>query len=114
VKGIDTMNTTTTSRVRAFPSTLAAEASAALPALTDSLRKWRDWEDQRESFPGEHWIVLGAGVAALVAAARSDHNPTRVLGAALGLALLARAASGRDGISKALPYLPEMPSKPWF
>lgn len=110
------MTTSSTSRITAFPS-MRADASDALPAIADKITYWKNWENERESFPGEHWIVLGAGVAALVAAARSDHTATRLLGVGLGLALMARAASGRDGIAKALPYLkqvPDLPAKRWF
>lgn len=114
------MTSANTSRIAAFPSLravtadLPATASAAASSIKHNFDEWKNWENSRESFPGEHWVVLGAGVAALVTAARSERTATRVLGAALGLALLARAASGRDGIVKALPYLPEVPSKRWF
>ncbi|MES2414246.1 MAG: hypothetical protein V4614_10625 [Pseudomonadota bacterium] len=70
------------------------------------IQSCRDWDKRRESFPAEHWIVLGAGVAVLLASRRSASPVVRALGSAAGGALLARAASGRDGMSKLVALLP--------
>ncbi len=70
------------------------------------LQAARDWEQNRESFPAEHWIVLGVGVALLLASRRSTSPITRALGSAAGGALLARAASGRDGVAKLAALIP--------
>lgn len=70
------------------------------------LQAARDWEQKRKSFPGEHWIVLGAGVAVMLASRRSASPVVRALGAAAGGALVARAASGRDGVAKLAALLP--------
>jgi uncharacterized membrane protein len=67
---------------------------------------YKAWDESRDSFPGEHWIVFGAGVALLLASGRSASPLKRVLGSALGSALLYRAASGRDGVAKLAGHLP--------
>ena len=68
----------------------------------ESLRQRRDYEENRPSFPGEHWLVLAAGVTLILATRRSDSWIKRGLGMALGSTLVARAASGRDGVAKLL------------
>jgi len=70
-----------------------------------NLRQLKAYDEARPSFPGEHWLVLGAGLALLMASRRSRSFVARTAGSALGSALLYRAASGRDGLAKALPYL---------
>lgn len=74
--------------------------------LPQPLQQLKDWDDRRPSFPGEHWLVLAAGVAVLLAARRSTSPIVRALGPVAGGALLARAASGRDGLAKVLTYVP--------
>ena len=63
------------------------------------LNRIREFDQRRPSFPGEHFIVAAAGSALLKSAGRR-----RGLGRALALlaggALLARAASGRDGLAR--------------
>ena len=71
-----------------------------------ALKKLKAYDERRPSFPGEHWLVLGAGLAVLMASRRSRSWVKRTAGSALGSALLYRAASGRDGLAKVLPYLP--------
>ena len=71
-----------------------------------SLQELQDFDKRRPSFPGEHWLVLGAGLALLMASRRSRSWVKRTAGSALGSALLYRAASGRDGLAKLLPSLP--------
>jgi uncharacterized membrane protein len=71
-------------------------------ALQNSLA----WDDSRDSFPGEHWLALAAGLALLRAASRSSSPLKRMAQAALGGALLYRAASGRDGLACLLRQLP--------
>jgi len=66
----------------------------------------QDYDRRRPSFLGEHWLVFGAGIAVLLASGRSRSFLKRTAGSALGSALLYRAASGRDGLSKVLRYLP--------
>jgi len=71
-----------------------------------SLAELKANDESRPSFPGEHWLFFGAGLALLVASRRSRSFLARTAGSALGSALLYRAASGRDGLAKVLPYLP--------
>lgn len=74
--------------------------------LQRALNSYQAWDDSRDSFPGEHWLVLAAGVALLLAASRSSSPAKRIIGAALGGALIYRAASGRDGVARLLRQLP--------
>lgn len=78
-----------------------------------SLKELKDYDERRPGFPGEHWLVLGAGLAVLMASSRSRSRVKRTAGTALGSALLYRAASGRDGLARVLPYLP-VGTKRWF
>jgi uncharacterized membrane protein len=75
-------------------------------SVVSSLRQLKAFDDARPGFPGEHWLVLAAGVAVLLAVRRSPSPLVRGLGSAAGSALLMRAASGREGLRKALRYLP--------
>lgn len=71
-----------------------------------TLQKIKDYDDARESFPGEHWLTLGAGLGIWLL---SRHHPSmliRTAGLMAGTALVGRAASGRDGLAKLLRYLP--------
>lgn len=77
-----------------------------LSNLTQSLRQAKAYDDARSSLPGEHWLVLGAGIAVLLVSRRSPSPITWAIGSAVGSALLMRAASGRDGLAKMLAYTP--------
>jgi hypothetical protein len=66
--------------------------------LRQKIQDIQQWDAARPGFKGEHWLVLGAGLLALRAAGRSRGLMGRTLGRALGSALLARAATGRDGV----------------
>ena len=74
--------------------------------ITNKFKEYKAWDYNRESMQGEHWLALGAALALLFMANRSSSTTTRVIGVALGSAMLLRAASGRDGIVKLLPYVP--------
>lgn len=63
-------------------------------------------DDARDSFPGEHWLVLGAGIAAWALTRTSPSVVVRTAGMLAATALVGRAASGRDGLSKLLRYTP--------
>jgi hypothetical protein len=76
---------------------------------TNTLRKIEDlkqMDDARPGFPGEHWIVLAAGLGAWLASRRHPSVMVRTLGLMAGTALVGRAASGRDGIARLVRYLP--------
>ncbi len=63
-------------------------------------------DDIRDSFPGEHWLVLGAGIAAWALTRKSPSVIVRTAGMLAATALVGRAASGRDGLSKVLRFTP--------
>lgn len=64
------------------------------------LGRLQRFDDERPSFPGEHWIALGAGLWLLTR--RSDTLFGRLASLAAGAALVCRAASGRDGVVRLL------------
>ena len=74
--------------------------------ITRTLKRVSDYDERRPSFAGEHWLVLGAGIVVLMASRRSPSFLWRTAGSTLGSVLLYRAASGRDGLTKLLRYLP--------
>jgi hypothetical protein len=71
-----------------------------------TLRQIKAFDEQRPGFPGEHWLVLGTGLGVWLLSRRSRSMATRSLGMLAASALVARAASGREGLSKALRWLP--------
>lgn len=90
-----------------YPESLMSEnfsspESSSLPTLAQI----KTYDENRPSFPGEHLFALGAGVALLMASRRSRSFLTRTAGSVLGSALLYRSASGRDGLTKLLRFLP--------
>jgi hypothetical protein len=66
----------------------------------------KDFDNQRESLPGEHLMTLAAGAILFMASGRSRSLLFRTLGPIIGGALMMRAASGRDGLEKLVRYLP--------
>ena len=72
----------------------------------DTIKEIKRADDAREGVPGEHWLVLGAGLGVWLLSRRSPSFMLRTLGLMAGTALVGRAASGRDGVSKFLGYLP--------
>jgi hypothetical protein len=63
-------------------------------------------DDTRDSLPGEHWLVLGAGLATWWLTRQHPSLLVRALGVAAGAALVGRAASGRDGVIRLVRLLP--------
>ena len=63
------------------------------------LRRLRDYDEQRPGFPGEHFIVAALGTS-LLNSARRRSGIGRIVATVAGGALLARAASGRDGVAR--------------
>ena len=60
----------------------------------------------REGFPGEHWLVLAVGIGIWQVTRRHRWWAVRMLGSLGASMLVARAASGRDGLAKVLRYTP--------
>ena len=63
------------------------------------LNKVREFDKRRPGFPGEHFIVATVGASLLRSAGRRS-GIGRVLAMLAGSALMARAASGRDGLPR--------------
>lgn len=64
---------------------------AAIPLL-DRLRRF---DESRPSVPGEHWLACGVGIYFLLRGRRRVAG--RLASMAVGVALVARGLSGRDG-----------------
>ena len=77
--------------------------------LSDKLQDLKKWDNRRPSFPGEHWLALGAGMLVMRSAGKSRSFLGRMAGRALGAALMARGATGRD---RPLSKLTELSDKP--
>ncbi len=71
-----------------------------------TLQKIKRIDEQREGFPGEHWLVLGLGLAVWHFTRTNRHWAVRTGGSFAAAALVARAASGREGLSKVLRFTP--------
>ena len=91
-----------------------AEAAVPMPmeqvppelAEPSALEKIKAADEAREGFPGEHWLVLAIGVGLWQVTRKHPNFIVRTLGAFGATALVARAASGREGLSKVLRYTP--------
>jgi hypothetical protein len=91
-----------------------AEASVPVPVEQvppeldepSPLQKIKAADEARPGFPGEHWLVLGIGIALWQVTRRSPNYLVRTLGALGATTMVARAASGREGLSKVLRYTP--------
>jgi hypothetical protein len=70
------------------------------------LQKIKAADEAREGFPGEHWLVLALGVALWQVTRKHRNYLVRTIGALGATTLVARAASGRQGMSKVLRYTP--------
>ncbi len=64
------------------------------------LRRLKTADKARPSMPGEHWFTASAGMWLLSSARKRSSLAGRLVLGGLGVALLARAASGRDGLSR--------------
>jgi hypothetical protein len=70
------------------------------------LQKIQAADAARPGFAGEHWLVLALGIALWQLTRRDRRWIVRTLGGFGATALVARAASGREGLSKVLRYTP--------
>jgi hypothetical protein len=91
-----------------------AEANLPMPAEQvppeldepSAVEKLKAADEAREGFPGEHWLVLALGIAVWQFTRHDRHWLVRTAGAFAASTLVARAASGRDGLSKVLRFTP--------
>jgi uncharacterized membrane protein len=67
--------------------------------MNQLLNQILEFDRRRPSFPGEHFIVAAVG-ASLVKSATHRRGLAALVTLLLGGALLARAASGRDGLAR--------------
>lgn len=81
-------------------------AAADAPKGRSLVARAKASDNARDSFPGEHWLVLGAGLAVWSITRKSPSLLIRTVGMVAGSALVGRAASGRDGLSRVLRWLP--------
>lgn len=91
------------------------DATAGLPAVWEGptapqepnpIEKIKRADEAREGFPGEHWLVLAAGIALWQFTRRHRWWVVRTAGSLGASMLVARAASGREGMAKVLRYTP--------
>ena len=72
----------------------------------NSLQQLKQFDDARPGVPGEHLFALGVGLGAWWLTRRHSSFIVRSIGIAVATAMVGRAASGRDGISRILRLLP--------
>lgn len=81
-----------------------------IPPETDedasTLDKLQAVDAARKGVPGEHWLVLLLGAAAWYYTRNDRRWYVRLGGGFLATTLVARAASGRKGLSQVLRYTP--------
>jgi hypothetical protein len=70
------------------------------------IQKLKAADEARDGFPGEHWIVLALGIAVWQLTRKDPRWYVRMAGGFAATSLVARAASGRQGLSKVLRYTP--------
>jgi hypothetical protein len=90
------------------PTTMSVE-QVPLEVLGDEpspLDKIKAADEARKGFPGEHWLVLALGIAVWQFTRRHRYWAVRTAGGLAASAMVARAASGRHGLSKVLRYTP--------
>ena len=70
------------------------------------IEKIKAADEARSGFPGEHWLVLALGIAVWHYTRNDRRWYVKALGGLAATTLVARAASGREGLSKVLRYTP--------
>ena len=71
-----------------------------------TIEKIKAADQARDGFPGEHWLVLALGIAVWQFTRKHRYWAVRTAGGLAASAMVARAASGRQGLSKVLRYTP--------
>jgi hypothetical protein len=85
------------------------QSGAVPPELQEDaspIEKIKAADEARDGFPGEHWLVLALGIAMWQFTRKHRYWAVRTVGGLAASALVARAASGRQGLSKVLRYTP--------
>jgi hypothetical protein len=90
----------------ASPPMQAAALPDELQEEPSPLEKIKQADAAREGFPGEHWLVLAIGIGVWQVTRKHRNFLVRTAGGFAAAALVARAASGRAGLSKVLRYTP--------
>jgi hypothetical protein len=90
----------------ASPPMLAQQLPAEVPDEASPLEKIKAADEARPGFPGEHWLVLALGIALWQFTRKHRYWAVRAAGGLAASAMVARAASGRQGLSKVLRYTP--------
>ena len=90
----------------ALPGVPGEPVPAEIDDETSPVEKLKAADEAREGFPGEHWVVLAMGVAMWQFTRRDRRWYVRAIGGFVATTLVARAASGRKGLSKVLRYTP--------
>ena len=72
----------------------------------NSLQQLKQFDDARPGIPGEHLFALGVGLGAWWLTRRHPSFIVRSIGIGVATAMIGRAASGRDGVSRILRLLP--------
>jgi|SRR5690606_22876774 len=81
------------------------ETTQALEKVEATAHDIKQWDQQRPDFPGEHLIVAVAGLALLMASGKARTPLKKMILTAVGTAALARAASGRGGVSRVAGWI---------
>lgn len=70
--------------------------------MTNPIRKLIQYDAQRPSLPGEHWVVAATGVTTLLGARHQRSRLGQLVALISGTLMIVRAFSGRDSIPKRL------------
>ncbi|MDB5860065.1 MAG: hypothetical protein JWQ76_3754 [Ramlibacter sp.] len=84
----------------------AGQLPAELQAEASPLEKIKRADAARDGFPGEHWLVLAIGIGVWQVTRKHRNVLVRTAGGLAAAAMVARAAAGREGLSKVLRYTP--------
>lgn len=77
-----------------------------VPRDENAIEKLARIDAARPGFPGEHWLVLALGIGVWHYTRRHPNAAVRMAGSVGASLLVARAASGRDGLARVLRYTP--------
>lgn len=88
-----------------FAERANSNVAAPMSKVTDTAKALKRYDETRANFPGEHLIVLAAGLLVLWGAGKRRSALTRMVMTAAGGALIGRAASGEGGVAKVAGFL---------